>query len=82
MTQLPLDLNPVPVIDYPLSVIDHLAQAGRQRVLDGVVDAWGKHNPDGPRKQLGAGQRRAYEEYITKTSRSGPDSAETPVTVR
>jgi hypothetical protein len=45
------------------SVIDHLAQAARQRVLDGKVDAWGRENPDGPRLTLTDAQRRAYDAY-------------------
>ncbi len=43
------------------SIIDQLAHEGRQRIIDGVVDAWGKHNPDGPRKQLTDAQRHAHE---------------------
>jgi hypothetical protein len=68
VTQLPLDFTP------HHSAIELMAQASRQRVLDGVVDAWGKHRPEGPRKQLTEAQRRAYDQH---QGRAGPDNAAT-----
>jgi hypothetical protein len=43
-----------------VGVVERLAQEGRQRIVDGVVDEWGKHRPDGPRKRLTDAQWRAY----------------------
>lgn len=42
------------------SVMERLAQAARERVANGEVDAWGRHRPDGPRKQLTPAQLRAW----------------------
>jgi hypothetical protein len=61
------------VSDPPLTVLDHLAQASRQRVLDGLVDASGKAKPDGPRLTLSDAQRRAYDLYQTRVT--GPPGA-------
>lgn len=44
--------------------VERLAQEGRQRIVDGVVDAWGKHRPEGPRKTLTEAQRRAYDRAL------------------
>ncbi len=43
---------------------ERLAQEARQRIVEGIVDAWGRHRPDGPRKVLTAAQRRAYEQAL------------------
>jgi hypothetical protein len=43
-----------------MTVVERLAQEARQRIVDGVVDEWGKHCPDGPRKRLTDAQWRAY----------------------
>lgn len=58
MTQLELDFAP------PESPIEEAAQRARQRVIDGLVDAWGRVRPDGPRAPpLTPAQQRAYDAY-------------------
>lgn len=75
VTQLELDWAP------RITVIDRLAHAGRQRIIDGIVDAWGRHRPEGPRKQLTPAQERAHEMFAEGMPR-GADNAATPVMVR
>lgn len=43
-----------------ISPVEAMAQRGRQRIVDGIVDLWGKHCPDGPRQKLKPRQLRAY----------------------
>lgn len=43
------------------SIIDHLAHAARARIIAGIVDETGRHNAEGPRKQLTNAQQHAHE---------------------
>lgn len=58
-------MPPEPTTPEPLSpvgqLVARLAHEGRQRILDGVVDATGRHRAEGPRKQLTPAQERAHE---------------------
>jgi hypothetical protein len=44
-----------------VSLIERFAQEGRQRIVDGIVDAYGCHRPEGPRMKLTVAQQRAYD---------------------
>ncbi len=70
MTQLDL-------FAYAPSVVERLAQAARQRIVDGVVDEWGRHRPDGPRMLLTEPQQRAYNLAVRGGLPPGADNAGT-----
>lgn len=63
------------------TILDRLAQQGRQRIIDGMVDEWGKHSPVGPRKKLTPAQQRAYDLAVRGVP-PGADNAGTPGPVR
>lgn len=54
-----------------LSPVEAMAQRGRQRIVDGLVDLWGKHCPDGPRQKLTPAQRRAYRVALRAAKHEG-----------
>ena len=45
--------------------VERFAQESRQRIVDGVVDEWGKDCPEGPRKKLTEAQWRAYDSVVS-----------------
>ena len=51
--------------------VEAMAQRGRQRIVDGLVDEWGKHCPDGPRQKLRPAQLRAYRRALRAAKREG-----------
>jgi hypothetical protein len=54
-----------------VSPVEAMAQRGRQRIVDGIVDLWGKHCPDGPRRKLTPAQLRAYRLALRAAKREG-----------